>query len=755
MSTIVSNLYPPLVPNVLPAFIRTEGCKIYFSLSAYNSKADIKEHNGVQISLIDQTTNTSILNKSLYPTGIMLKDLEESQQLIKDDYNYYIAITPSDLQEGGFKTNKFYIAQLRFTSKDATDPPETSIASWLYENRDYFSEWSTICLLRGIDQPNITTNLDNITEELSVPLTNFVGKLSYDQNSTETEYLKSYTITIQNEIGTKFIQTDQIYTNSYAPNQFNYEIQYDLPRGEQLTLIFTYTTNNLYSDSLQYKFTISAQTIYELDIAFITTPDESHGRIIIDIDSENALNAESGLIIKRASSKTGFYIYDTLVTISDSNSSRYIWYDNSIESGVYYKYRIQQNKENGKYVETEDPIICVFEDIFLTCGDRQLKVQFNPVISELKYNTMESQQTTLGSQYPFIRRNGNNYFRSFNISGLVSALMDDNRWYNPNFIDGEFHYLYEREPFTSKSELYGKSEKLYQKYNDEYNINEYQDYIYEREFRQKVMEFLYKNNIKLFRSLTEGNILVKLMNISFQPVETLGRMLYSFSASAVEIDNLNVKNYNKYNVMNNYYHGFKTASTDLLTFLGYQSIVDTIKDLNNKVEQIYRMDIRVNNLQNAIVWVKYEKDSAAIKYQANKYSLAIGTEDDKYPIEDAWFCGAVLDQNQYTVIDSYYNTIDEIKNPVNNGVYQIVDIDEKAFKIDDYISYNRKARLLTTMEEETFQSQDDDWGLFVKEFYSKYIYYNGQWYPFSEDGQVLIPIKARITYYYKEKGEVD
>jgi hypothetical protein len=38
------------------------------------------------------------------------------------------------------------------------------------------------------------------------------------------------------------------------------------------------------------------------------------------------------------------------------------------------------------------------------------------------------------------------------------------------------------------------------------------------------------------------------MNIDFQPVETLGRRLYSFTATAIEVDEANIKNYDKYNI---------------------------------------------------------------------------------------------------------------------------------------------------------------------------------------------------------------
>jgi len=83
--------------------------------------------------------------------------------------------------------------------------------------------------------------------------------------------------------------------------------------------------------------------------------------------------------------------------------------------------------------------MCLFEDIFLTQGDRQLKVQFNPTVSDFKYNIPESQQVTLGAQYPYIKRNGNNYYRTFSLSGLVSALMDEIRWYDPGHLDGQFY----------------------------------------------------------------------------------------------------------------------------------------------------------------------------------------------------------------------------------------------------------------------------------------------------------------------------
>ena len=118
--------------------------------------------------------------------------------------------------------------------------------------------------------------------------------------------------------------------------------------------------------------------------------------------------------------------------------AQYLWYDTTIESGIWYKYRIQEKQDvNAKISDPSEPVICVFEDIFLTRNDKQLKIKFNPTISDFKYNVSESQQITLGSQYPFIRRNGNvNYnfqWASYDLLALCSftaTLLPNNTWGN-------------------------------------------------------------------------------------------------------------------------------------------------------------------------------------------------------------------------------------------------------------------------------------------------------------------------------------
>ena len=96
MSTLTSNLYPPIVQDVCPAFIKNQACRIYFALSPYNS---IDEIGTVHISIVNQKTNASILNIGSHPSGIKISSplRDESK---KGDFIYYIEIFPNDLIGG-------------------------------------------------------------------------------------------------------------------------------------------------------------------------------------------------------------------------------------------------------------------------------------------------------------------------------------------------------------------------------------------------------------------------------------------------------------------------------------------------------------------------------------------------------------------------------------------------------------------------------------------------------------------------------
>ena len=57
----------------------------------------------------------------------------------------------------------------------------------------------------------------------------------------------------------------------------------------------------------------------------------------------------------------------------------------------------------------------------------------------------------------------------------------------------------------------------------------------ERIFKLKVLDFFNDGKPKLFKSPTEGNYIVRLMNTSMAPNDTVGRMLYTISTTASEV----------------------------------------------------------------------------------------------------------------------------------------------------------------------------------------------------------------------------
>ena len=82
---------------------------------------------------------------------------------------------------------------------------------------------------------------------------------------------------------------------------------------------------------------------------------------------------------------------------------------------------------------------------------------------------------------------------------------------------------------------------LYCREKIEYNIhtrntNLTSDNIYlERNFKLEVLEWLNNGKPKIFRSPTEGNYIVRLMNVSLSPTDSLNRMIHTFSCTAYEI----------------------------------------------------------------------------------------------------------------------------------------------------------------------------------------------------------------------------
>lgn len=555
-TTITSNLYPPIMLDVIPGFINTSSCKVYFAISKYNSIDDI---SNVQITLTNVKTNESVLNSSLYPTGIKLTNLYYDSQ-INNDYCYYVIINPTDLASGFFELNKYYKIQMRFTSTLADDidlEGEQAIASWLNDNQDFFSEWSKTGLLRGISQPTMT--IDHLINDnfvtLQAPIAKISGQLTF-LDPEEQDYLEEYNVKVYSNQKIKdesslIFNSGILYPEQNKKNIVDCNLACNFENNKSYTIVLDYTTHFLYNQKLSYYIAIESETIdnpYQITITSKQNNQDGYINIQITMDSTQQFSQKK-ILLRRSCSKDNFQTLQTLFEF-DSIFPLFVWPDISVENGIWYKYSVYIIDLNGAllyYPIETDPTLCYFEDIFLVNNNIQFRLQFNPSITGFKYNVSESQQVTLGSKFPYIKRNGDSYYRSFSIGGLISSLTDESSWYDSYLNTSQDENLHIG--FSSKRDLYSKSYDLYSEYESENNISNYLNPFYERLFREAVYDFLYSEKPKLFRSPTEGNILVSLTNISFQPVATLGRVLYSFTATATQIDQATFDNYKKYDVI--------------------------------------------------------------------------------------------------------------------------------------------------------------------------------------------------------------
>ena len=603
---IVNGLYPPIFQqSYVPAFIYTDKSRVYFSISMYNNLSDIRQ-DLIQVSVQRQKTNQSALNRSKYPNGILITSLHIDSS--KEENPYYIEINAEDI-ENGFNLNEYYKVQIRFTSIEASQLDKKiskGIEAWLNQNLKYFSEWSSVVLIRGISKPVLS--LEGFKEglntfiETDIPI---IGTVIFE-NTEDQETVNSYRVYLYNSTGTLLEDSKDIYFNQYYnTNQINYHFNNILQIQQQYTLKIQIITSDLYSwnqpETFSFIISENAEPVFDVDIQ--VEKDNASGRIFIQLinkyltpkdyeeddtgiqryyyfNSQNKLIGKTLFLtvqrdtvifqcayysdknhtlclynkenmyhdlskgtkieIKRTSSKDNFAKWDSFTTfeITEELVTKLKWIDYTVQPGVWYKYFIIRYNvfgERTSSVEISKPVMIVPEDIFLNAEGKQLKIRFDPQITTFSHKVSEGVVETIGSQYPFIRRNGNLNYKTFSLSGTITAFMDA------------------REDLlgASKADVYRDANSLYFNYNKENNITPYNDYIYEKQFRKKVIDFLYKDNVKLFRSLSEGNILVKLTGITLTPNTTLGRLIYTFTCTAQEVDECNAANYIKYNIINN------------------------------------------------------------------------------------------------------------------------------------------------------------------------------------------------------------
>lgn len=579
MATVVSTLYPPVVSTFQNAFVNTEDAVVYFTLSSFNSASEIKH---VHVSCVNQLNNENALNKL---SGILIEDL----QFDKVSGMYYVTIPTAYIEGNAFNTNQFYKVQIRFDSYNGTDEvpinDEAKKNSYLLSHTQYFSEWSSVCLIRPIHQPKIYLSVfENYTGNsymtFNKGLTQIAGGLIFVTKNesgeevvlnTETETLEAYQFDILDDSDKILFSTPTIYTGeNLNPNNIVYNIDFSSlknssdgstsdPTSTYYVCRITCRTKNQYQLSKEYKFQIGEYTgADEWQPTIDAEVDDETASIKVSVKNEYSFSDGVSVYVRRASNKDNFKEWETIYSAKLQQIDFSI-VDNTVESLTWYRYRVEALTSTGMSIAkpTMSKIVLPqFYDAYFSRGTEQYAVRYNYQVSSFKPVVNRAKIDTLGGKYPKFAENAVLNYKQFSISGLISAESD----------------VYSE--FANKTELIHHNndtlKDLYSEYKDETGVkdlirndfknwektggNQYpsgpissvtsqeylttttNDWLYEREFREKLIAWLNDGEPKLYRSMAEGSMVVMLTDVTLTPNSTIGRRLWNFSATVYEIE---------------------------------------------------------------------------------------------------------------------------------------------------------------------------------------------------------------------------
>lgn len=455
------------------------------------------------------------------------------------------------------KEKQYYKFQISYTDED-TCSRDTS-----------FFAYSTVSIGRCIGENPSSVFIKGANSELNAQMFNADTVLytGIYQTSLTSEPVYSYRFVLLDEQRQVVQDTGELRHNvdldeivdNQRTTQHEFKIKRELEKSKYYTIQYSVKTINGYEQTTpEYKI-----------IKLGTLPSTFSGGLYV---SQSAVAKENGYVELQLQSPTpnrGTFIiertkdkkeWDQLLEFTIDNLSKvknFSWKDFSVEQGVKYTYSLRQKANNQLSTRILSNTIEVdFQDMFLSDGKRQLKIAFNPKVSSFKNTILEQKTDTIGGKYPLFFRNGSVQYKEIPISGLISYYMDDAQLFITNEELGLIQENSKR-PGTPDNfeELDFASRRTTALTNSNYEA--------ERRFKLKVLDWLTNGELKLFRSPTEGNYVVRLMNTSLSPNDTLGRLLHTFTSTGYEAMNNDLEDMKKCGLV--YFEPIKESQLDPVT----------------------------------------------------------------------------------------------------------------------------------------------------------------------------------------------
>lgn len=547
----MAKLYPPNIEGKLPAQSGTV-LRIPFRL---NRSVGINEVDCVIARI--KTVSTSSWKGTL-PEIKVPEDAYVNYTYDIKTQSYYVEIPTETL---GLTIGQYYKIQLAFYNKIGGLGYFSSVGVFKY------SAIPNVYIL-SLDKNNRNANRYS-----------YVGVYS-QKDRDPTEKIYSYCFEIKDIKTDKIVASSGVQLHNSSEDNLSYESRDEFVLEEELQVgtLYQITYKTISMNNLEAEISYYIQrtdVIFEpLDGVLIAENDYENGCVNLKAvlnESEEDFVENRGFIISRASSKDNFEIWTDLFKFTVSSYTNFpeeIGKDFTTEQGIYYQYAIQRYQKSGirtARLIIDEPLLSDFEDVFLFDKYRQLKIRFNTKVSSFKSTILETKIDTLGGKYPFIFRNGTIEYKEFPISGLISYLTDNDELFMSNAELGFFEENSIRMA-TNGSDF---------RFRVRSTQVDTQNILAERNFKMSVLDWLTNGEAKLFRSPSEGNYIVRLMNVSLTPNDTVGRMLHTFNGTAYEIAEYNHANLIKY--------GFIEEKEKVDNYLTYSSIELTPKMTGTKI----------------------------------------------------------------------------------------------------------------------------------------------------------------------------
>lgn len=609
-------IYPPLIAEQIPAFT-SSGISVPFT---WNPAVPKDDNISIRLQVKDYFTSKVICHSN--------KDVKATLGTA------FFDIPINEKGEEYLSVGRYYKIQIAYVDGD-TDSELT---------------YSSVVLGKYIEKPAKIAITNASGENIDNNTNNPVVYYGLYERTQYNEPLYSYCFTFRNSYGEVIETTGEVVwdnkndiktTDKTYASKPSYTLKTELETNKLYTMTFEVRTVNNYSNMASVIVTRGSAPDADCEFDLIASANEEDGYIELSLGNSNRKHMNKSFYLER--SIKGSNVWEWLTALAfGSNTSlpSWSWKDFSAEIGTPYTYRIRRFRDGV----VSEPVTSVNvtlqgEHIYLSDGDRCLKVKYNPKITSFKTTILEQKTDTIGGKYPFFARNDAVSYKEIPISGLISYHMDEN------------NYFWNRESAETAvrktSPAQDQTTAL-----DETEL--------ERTFKLEVLDWLNNGKPKLFRSAPEGNYIVRLMNVSLSPNDTTGRMIHSFSCTGYECADCTFENMQELDLIR----------VDEITPTGHSyenASATTTEDLAN--------DIIVPYVKN-ISWY------CSIPYVNADYpAITLTTEDDQ-TIELAANTGKIIE----TPKDTIYKNMVIHKGIPNSAFYWSYDTDvyNKVNDIDNF-----------------------------------------------------------------------